>query len=676
MPVKHKKPKKEGKKFHKEKISSQVVDEQNLKVKEIESEIQKNVEIITEEIEKPVKKEVHVFVKKELPMEDSKKEEKIEKNNGTMSQQEITQKLTEIYEDADGDMPDMQQFQKSKHSSFLHAFFILIFSVIFFATIAWIGFFVVQPGVKFSEDNIILTMSGNDNFISGEKSTYRIRYKNSQDVALHNVVLEVRYPKGFKFTSSTKETINDNNDSWKIGDIEAQGSGYIDVTGNIYGDINSEQSFRVFLNYMPDNFSSDFQKITTLTLSNKDSLVKVEIQTAEQVVAGLDTPIKIIISPNSDVPVKNVLVSCVGGSFALKSSEPKSADGKSCEWYFESLDASKEINLSGFFSEDKENTNKFQVIVKNWDSPERIGNGYILFDTQKEVALSNLETLYNLVVNGTTGSFDIQPGDTINATVSIKNNGDSVLKDAKLKVIIDAPSSDSRSILSWDKLDTGEFDSDIVGQQLSSDVRRGTITFDKRYISELKEIMPGDEIKVNVILPIKTSDNIRLSDYVAYRINVKSELSYNLNDKTELISSNQVDIKLTSDLKMATQDEISQDVGGNDVHQISWVLTNTYHDLKNIEVTADLYGDISVDESNIVVPAGTITYDKDKKKLIWKIEQMPISVDVLAVQFDVTILSENPTQKNLTSKPVVTAFDNIIQQDLKIFGQELILVNS
>ena len=103
MPVKNKKPKKEGKKIHKEEISIQVVDEQNLKVKEIESEIQKNVEIITEEIEKPVKKEVHVFVKKELPMEDSKKEEKIEKNNGTMSQQEITQKLTEIYEDADGD---------------------------------------------------------------------------------------------------------------------------------------------------------------------------------------------------------------------------------------------------------------------------------------------------------------------------------------------------------------------------------------------------------------------------------------------------------------------------------------------------------------------------------------------------------------------------------------------
>jgi len=337
------------------------------------------------------------------------------------------------------------------------------------------------------------------------------------------------------------------------------------------------------------------------------------------------------------------------------------------------LDAPQEINVSGFFTEDKENGNKFNVIVKNWVSSQHTGDGYILATTGKDVTLSNLDTVYSLIVNGTAGSFDMQPGDTIIASILIKNNGESVLKDANLKFIIDAPANNDKSILDWTGLDTGDIDGDIVGQKISDDIRRGTITWDKRHIGGLKGIMPGDEVKVNITLPIKSSDNLTLSDYVAYMMNISSELSYTLNDKSETISSNKMDIKLISDLKLATKDDISQDVGGDDVHKIAWLLTNSFHDLKNIEVSADLYGDISVDESKMVVPAGTITYDKEQKKLLWKIDQMPISVDVLATQLEIKVLSDNPTQQNLTSKPVIKAFDDVLQQDIQVFGQEVLL---
>ncbi|PIR78521.1 MAG: hypothetical protein COU28_01165 [Candidatus Magasanikbacteria bacterium CG10_big_fil_rev_8_21_14_0_10_36_16] len=680
MPVKNKIPKKNKKK----KIVdiSQVEKEQTVvqdeSIKNIEKDIKENIEIL--EHKTPVTSEEHVFVKKDLPVEVEGKVEVEEKNDGTPSEKDmkskennISQKLTEIYENDNGDIPDMRLFQKSSHSRFLWAFFVLIFSVIFFAAIAWVGFFVIQPNTKFSEDNIILTISGNENFRSGENSTYRIRYKNPQDVALHNVVLEVRYPKGFVFASSTKSTVDDNHDSWNLGDLEAEGSGYIDIVGNIYGDISSEQSFRVFLNYVPENFSSSFQKVTSLTLTSTDTLVKIEVQVADQVVAGLDTPVKIIVSPASDVPVKNISVSCDSSSFTFKSSEPKTVPGKDCQWNFDSLDAPQEINVFGFFTEDKDNGNKFSVAVKNWVSSERTGDGYILANVEKDVVLSKLDTLYSLVVNGTTGSFDMQPGDTISASIFIKNNGESVLKDAKLKFIIDAPANNNRSILNWTSLDTGDIDGDIVGQKISDDVRRGIITWDKRYIAGLKNIMPGDEVKVNITLLIKNANDLTLSDYAAFMMNISSELSYTLNDKTETISSNKLDIKLTSDLKMTAKDDVSQDVGGDTVHKISWLLTNSYHDLKNLEISADLYGDISLDESNIVVPAGTITYDKDQKKLLWKIDQMPISVDILAAQFEIKVLSDNPTQKNLTSKPVIKAFDDILQQDIQVFGQEVLL---
>lgn len=666
---------KKNNKKNKDEISD---DTQEESVKGIEKNIDEDIEISKED--KPLDGDDHVFVKKDLVLKSKdkniKKKESKKNTNQTehkVTEDEISQKLTEIYENDNGDMPDMQLFQKSSHSRVLRAFFVLVFAVIFFSGIAWLGFFVIQPGAKFSEDSIILTMSGNENFMSGERETYRIRYKNPQNVALHNVVLEVRYPKGFMFVSSTRDTVDDNHDSWNLGDIEAGSSGYIDVIGNIFGDINSEQSFRVFLNYIPENFNSSFQKVTSLKLVSSESLINVEVQLPNQVVAGLDTPVKIIVSPASDITVKNISVRCESTSFTFKSSEPKVEGDKKCEWNFDSLDAPKEINVSGFFTEDTENGNKLKVTVKNWDSASHVGDGYVLNTSEKDVTLTKLDTVYSLVVNGTTGSFDMQPGDTVNASILIKNSGESVLKDAKLKFVIDAPASNSRSILDWTSLDTGDKDGDIVGQKISDDVRRGTITWDKRIISGLKAIMPGDEVRVNITLPIKGSDDLTLSDYAAFMMNISSELSYTLDSKTETISSNKLDIKLISDLKMTTKDDVSEDVGGNEVHKIIWLLNNSFHDLKNIEITTDLYGDISIDEDSIVVPAGTITYDKDQKKLIWKIEQMPISVDVLAAQFEVKVLSDNPTQKNLTSKPVIKAYDDVLQQDIQVFGQEALL---
>ncbi|EKE07342.1 MAG: hypothetical protein ACD_18C00117G0001, partial [uncultured bacterium] len=283
------------------------------------------------------------------------------------------------------------------------------------------------------------------------------------------------------------------------------------------------------------------------------------------------------------------------------------------------------------------------------------------------------DTVFSLLVNGTAGSFEMQPGETISATLIMQNNGESVLGDAKLKLILDAPAYNNRSILDWTKLDMIDKEGDIVGQKMSDEIRRGTIAWDERHIEELKELKPGDEIKLNLTLPVKDSEDINLSDYLANYIKISGELTYMLNGKEEIIGSNEIEIKLLSDLTLSSTDDIDEDVEGNTVHHVSWLLSNSYHDLKDIEITADLYGDISLDEESFVVPAGTITYDSDTKKLLWKIDKMPISVDVLAVQFDIKILSENPSQKNLTSKPSVEAYDEVLQQGIKVYGKEILL---
>ena len=55
---------------------------------------------------------------------------------------------------------------------------------------------------------------------------------------------------------------------------------------------------------------------------------------------------------------------------------------------------------------------------------------------------------------------------------------------------------------------------------------------------------------------------------------------------------------------------------------------------------------------------------------------MPTSVDILAAQFEITILADNPSQNNLTSKPVVKAFDDTLQEKIQVFGKDILLNNN
>jgi len=102
-------------------------------------------------------------------------------------------------------------------------------------------------------------------------------------------------------------------------------------------------------------------------------------------------------------------------------------------------------------------------------------------------------------------------------------------------------------------------------------------------------------------------------------------------------------------------------------------LENSFHDLVDISLEADLYGNIEFDETALVVPAGEVKFDAEKKKLTWKIPSLPIAVDTSALQFRVKILKANPSQTNLTSKVKLIARDVISGENILLSGDEVLL---
>ena len=152
----------------------------------------------------------------------------------------------------------MTTFQGKTKWRFLKAVATLALACALLAAVVWLGFFVLEPKGNFSEEDVILSISGQDVVQVGETVRYRIRYRNAQKVSLKDVSLRVRYPNGFIFETSSEAPSSESNDVWNLGELKGGESGYIDIDGRLFGSAEQEQSLRAFLSYEPDNFSSEF----------------------------------------------------------------------------------------------------------------------------------------------------------------------------------------------------------------------------------------------------------------------------------------------------------------------------------------------------------------------------------------------------------------------------------
>ncbi|MBU0596787.1 hypothetical protein KJ641_01165 [Patescibacteria group bacterium] len=634
--------------------------------------------------------EVPEFSKKDLPTKKKsskklkqEKEEITEWSMDEMKQEidetrkddkQIEKELNEIYGVEDGTMPDMKSFEEKKRSPWLMASFVLIISCLVLGLVAWLGFFVFQPQTRFSEEDVILTVSGEEEITSGQEVTYRIRYNNDQNVPLAKVLLQIRYPEGFVFDRAEPEPTGDGNDEWTLGSLEEHASGYIDIFGKMYGSLEEKQSFRAFLNYIPSNFSSEFQKVNTLSVLVQDSPVIMTIDSPKEVSIGTESEFVIKLENKGTSSTENLaLLIEPGEGFSIKSGEPRADDENQYKWTIDEIEDTQEIKITGVFGETVGDSDKGAITFKllSWKDSDMDGDGYVIQEILQEVDISRTEVSVGMVINGTISDFSVQPGDVLNVSLVIRNNGGEPIKNIKARTILDGPSSDSKSILNWAEI-TDEADGWVVGEQLSSKIRRGTIEWTGSKVPKLYQLNPGDEVIIDFSLPVKDSEIIHLIDFTNYEITASVVLDYFKGDEEKELSGDEMKILINSDASIAVQDEIDGVGSGTEKHNITWIVENTFHELKDIRVEADLFGDVEFLEDSTILPAGKVEYDEAKKKIVWVVDSMPTSLDILALQM-VLSLVPNPSQTNLTSKVRFTATDVITGETITLVGDEVLL---
>lgn len=591
----------------------------------------------------------------------------------------INKELEEIYTREDGKTPDMSRFDTNKSSGIFSAFIILLISMLFLGGVAWFGFFWFQPQDRFSEKQINFSLSGNQEVSVGDKVHYQIQYHNNQSIPLSKAEIFVRYPDGFEFNRSDPDPTNGNN-TWKLGTISEQGGGMIDIYGTLKGDINEKKSLRTFLNYIPSNFSSEFQKIEELNTTISNAPISLSLSGPSEVNADQKNKWAVTIKNDSATSSEELVLEIKSDDFNLIRSNLSTSSYKDDTFTLEGVRSSKKITLEGKFSPSKteKQTRQLQVRIysKNKEDPSTI-MGSLLASKKKKVKVVDTNFSTQLAINGSVDNFVAKPGESLNTSLRLENRSSDTLKNIKAKLTFDAPSNDrspvlQRSILDWRNISNPGTE-DIVGNQINDDIRRGSLTWTNKQMSQLTQLESGDQVNIDFSLPIKAKEQVDLTEFDTYKVTVTGDIQYTLNGERKTVSTDKMSIIINSDTKLKTQNTITENDQDEKMYNISWILENSFHKLKNIKITSNVYGDVAWVEEALNTTTGTAKFNKDDKKIIWRIEELSQGDQVQSFNFALVPKQNDPTQTNLTSKAKLEAKDVTTGKKIITTASEILL---
>lgn len=576
----------------------------------------------------------------------------------------LSENLQKIYANSDGTMPDMHTFTRRRRTPLLAAiaFLVLVGGTVFTAYSR--GWLTDKTTNTNAAETITFAINGPEQVTVGETVTYKIEYTNNDSSPVTKTQLQVRWPVNFVI-EKTEPAVSPNGD-WALGALGEGRTQTVIVSGKFWGDVGSEQSVRAFLNYVPANFSSDFQKVATRAVRLQGSPLGVAIAGPASVSPGNPVTYTFTVTPATGT-WNNVALSVEPGfDFSKKEATPAADTIEPYRWTLKSVTSTQTVTLTGIYAANPEATNQ-TLTARLLYSPAKQGEGQpvVLATASTTVPVAEAPLQAQLTVNGSAEKAGTMPGDTIAASVTVKNASQTAMPHVRVRLSFDAPSYQQKSLLNWAKIDDAK-DGSIAAEQLNPDRRRGSITWTEKQVAEFASLKPGQSVTLDVRLPVRSGDETSLENYPGQTIDVFADAQHDTATAPVVVRSNGVPVTLNSDTVLDVRTETTTTDSGLEQRKITWLLSNSFHELSNLTAEAELYGDITWAQGE--VPIGKVAYDEAKKKLRWTIESLPTNVDSAALTFTVTINKKNPSQSQLVSKVTLTGTDTATKTQIQIIG--------
>lgn len=505
----------------------------------------------------------------------------------------------------------VDSMSKGRNNSFFNKF-LLISAMVFLASLG-AAYYMFSGGFNtISPNNLDVKIIAPSLVSSGEELPIGLSIINGNKVDLQDVYLTINYPQGTQAVDSDKLL---NHDRISLGTIASGSSVAYSIRAILFGVKDEQKDFNFNIEYKVKGSNATFYKEKVYSLAIGSSPVLLSVDYPKEVNSGQEMIIKINLTSNSSVVLKNALVKIdYPYGFTYERSSIKPIRNNSV-WNIGNMSNGdkKTLEIAGIMIGQNQEDKTFKISVGSQSATN--GSEIDSSLAESDVTVGIRKSFFDLGVSAGKG-VPTKMGGIV--AVNVKWNNTLLEKIVNAKIV---------ATLSGNALDRSRVTAGNNGYYKSIE---NYVTWDKNGLVDLASMSPGDGGNVFMNLGTYSNQNSNLpvkNPHVDVHIDISG---YRGTSDGEVVKSeSDIVVKLQTIAKFTAKSfrsvgpfvntgPIPPKAETESTYTITWVITNANNDLSSAIVKAKLPE--SVSWKGVISPVTEkIAYNPDDRSVTWNV---------------------------------------------------------
>ncbi len=546
-------------------------------------------------------------------------------------------------------------FQESGLKAFYVAnkpyFWAILAGVLIIGALAFLAFRKPAPA-SIKEANVSISVEAPQAVANGGEAVYKITLKNDDGQKLTKLQLELTYPEGMSYQSSSPKAENLSGTLFKVPDLISGQNATVFLKTKVSGNVNDEKKLSLKLHYSYNNLTSEFVKETSYTVRLLASNVALELEGPSTTNNAQLVIYTVKYKNNSEEDIKNARIKMIyGQGFRFATAQP-AADLGQDTWTIGTLakNASGSISIQGTFDagvnsgESKTTTAQFLIL-----GPD--GQYFTQNSADFSTSITSLPLLVSQSLSQENPDNVINPGDFLTFHVRYQNNANTVASGVNIVVSLDSRAIDLTTL----RAEGGQ-------------VNNNTILWNAATVPQLENLAPNESGELSFSIKV---NNPAVKDS-SKNLTVISNVKIKANEYDSYFPGAPFTLKISSPTTISrflsfVAGSLPPKVGTQTTYKVRLTLTNSSNDFSNGVVTAfiPLGPGGLVGGSWTMAETNNVQYDSSTGKLTWNVGSLPANTGRFnqprALEFQVKI---SPSASQAGQAPVLVKDIEFIAKDI------------
>lgn len=437
-----------------------------------------------------------------------------------------------------------------------------------------------------SSKNVDIRVVGPVSIGGGQNITFDVEVVNQNNTDLQGVKLKIEYPKGLRSVNDLNEELT--SQSFDMGNIKSGETGRQKISAFIFGKKEEVKEFNLTVEYRVKNSSALFYKEKIHQVNIDSAPVIVNSSYPKEVNSNQEIDFSIEVASNSADTLDDFLVNVeYPFGFSFKDANP-SATFVDNTWKMSLKSGEKRtIKIRGVIAGQNNEERVFKVNAGTASPNDERKIGVLFVSSLESILVQKPFIGVDLSISGSSGDYILSGSGGVNANLVIMNNLPERIFNTSIEASFGGAAFSKNSVVAG----SGGFFRSIDN----------TILWDKRSISELGDLGPGEDVNMNFRLTPLSYQSIQngSTPEIKMKVKVTGERILASGAVENIQSDEERTIKLATNF--ALNPKVVRSIGSLEnsglippkadketTYTIVWSLSNSFNTGNNIEVKAVL----------------------------------------------------------------------------------------